>query len=250
MTIMSASLRFDDGCRTDAGCVRTANEDACLAQAEDALWAVADGMGGHARGGWASAQIVAALEAQSCPADLAGAVEAARGALARANAEIHRMSIAQERVIGSTAAVLVVRERRYGVLWCGDSRVYLLRDGVLSALTTDHSQVEQMVAAGLLSREEAEDHPMAHMLSRAIGVRGEAELDLRMGDVLPGDMFLLCSDGLTRMVREAEMTQVLMHNTPRRGAEALVELALERGAADNVTVVVVGCDETTHVVSG
>jgi serine/threonine protein phosphatase PrpC len=223
------SLRFEDASRTDAGCVRTVNEDACLARSEDALWAVADGMGGHANGGWASAQIVAALAAERCPEDIAGAVTAARSALARVNTAIHRMSLAQRRVIGSTVAVLVLRERRFAVLWCGDSRVYRLRDGVLAALTTDHSQVEQMVASGLISREEAEEHPMAHMLSRAIGVREEAETDLRMGDVLPGDMFLLCSDGLTRMVREGEIAQVLMRDTPRRSAQALVDLALERG---------------------
>jgi serine/threonine-protein phosphatase Stp1 len=143
------SLRFEDGSRTDAGCVRTVNEDACLTRSEDALWAVADGMGGHANGGWASAQIVAALAAERCPEDLAGAVTAARSALARANTAIHRMSLAQRRVIGSTVAVLVLRERRFAVLWCGDSRVYRLRDGVLAALTTDHSQVEQMVASVL-----------------------------------------------------------------------------------------------------
>jgi serine/threonine protein phosphatase PrpC len=143
---------------------------------------------------------------------------------------------------------LLVKDGRYAVLWAGDSRLYRVRDGGIDLITTDHSQVEQMVASGLLTRAEAESHPMAHMLSRAVGVRPELALDERTGDVLPGDTFLLCSDGLTRTVHEDEIGAVVAQEAPRRAAAALVDLALERGAADNVTVVVVACDETTHVV--
>lgn len=244
---MRGSLRFEQGSRSDVGCVRTVNEDAYLTRAQDGLWAVADGMGGHAKGRWASAQIAAALDAAAMPEDMDGAVEAAEAALARANATICRAGDMEGKLIGSTATVLVVRDRQYAVLWAGDSRVYRVRSGALSQLTTDHSQVEQMVASGLLTREEAEDHPMAHMLLRAVGARPDLAIDRRSGDVLPGDLFLLCSDGLTRMVHDHEIAALIDQETPRRAAAALVDAALERGAPDNVTVVVVGCDETTLV---
>ncbi len=245
---MRASLRFEQGSRTDVGCVRTINEDALLTRADDGLWAVADGMGGHAKGRWASAQIAAALDGAELPDDLDAAIAAVRAALESANATICRAGEAEGKVIGSTVTALIVKDGRYAVLWAGDSRLYRVRDGGIDLITTDHSQVEQMVASGLLTRAEAESHPMAHMLSRAVGVRPELALDERTGDVLPGDTFLLCSDGLTRMVHEDEIEAVVAQEAPRRAAAALVDLALERGAADNVTVVVVACDETTHVV--
>lgn len=244
---MPAPLRFEQGSRTDVGRVRNVNEDAYLARVQDALWAVADGMGGHAKGGWASTQIVAALDAVNLPVDFEAAVEAARAALEQANETICLAGIAEGKVIGSTVTLLLVRDHRYAVLWAGDSRLYRIRGGELELLTTDHSQVEQMVARGLLTREEAENHPMAHMLSRAVGARLDLALDQRFGEVLPGDMFLLCSDGLTRIVDDREIGALLVQDAPRRAASSLVDLALERGAADNVTVVVVGCDETTHV---
>lgn len=243
-------FRFQQGSRSDVGCVRTVNEDACLLRGEDGLWAVADGMGGHARGQWASAQIMAELEQAILADQLDRTVDATETALVRANASICRSSEADGQVIGSTVNILLIREHRYAVLWAGDSRVYLVRDNELHLLTTDHSQVEQMIASGLLTREEAEGHPMAHMLSRAVGVRSEVVLDRRFGDVRSGDVFLLCSDGLTRMIHDDEILSMLRQHSPGRAAAALVDVALARGAADNVTVVVVGCDETTLVAAG
>lgn len=244
---MHASLRFEQGSCTDVGRFRDVNEDAYLARGGDALWAVADGMGGHVKGRWASTQIVAALEALDLPEDFDGAVEAARAALEQANQTICREGMAEKKVIGSTVTLLLVREQRYAVLWAGDSRLYRIRGGELTLLTTDHSQVEQMVARGQLTREEAENHPMAHVLVRVVGARPELAIDQRSGEVLPGDVFLLCSDGLTRMLDDGEIGALLRQDTPRRAASTLVDLALERGVADNVTVVVVGCDETTRV---
>lgn len=245
---MRSSLRFEQASQTDVGCVRTNNEDAYVARQDAGVWAVADGMGGHARGSWASSQIAAALSAAQLPDDLEGAVAAAEAAVEQANATICQGGQAAGKVIGSTVTVLVVREHNYAVLWAGDSRMYRIRDGALLRITEDHSEVEQMVARGLLTREEAQDHPLAHMLSRAVGVRPDLMLDRRSGDVRAGDIFLLCSDGLTRMVADPEIVALLRDDAPRRAAAALVELALARGAADNVTVVVVACDETTQVV--
>jgi serine/threonine protein phosphatase PrpC len=244
---MQASLRYEQGSRSDVGCVRLVNEDSHLTRDRDGLWSVADGMGGHSNGSWASGEITASLENARLPADFDGATAAAEAALASANATIYRAGRDGDKVIGSTVAVLLIRARRFAVLWAGDSRVYRMRNGALALLTTDHSQVEQMVTAGLLTRQEAESHPMAHMLSRAVGVRPDLALDRRHGDVLPSDVFVLCSDGLTRMVHDDEIEALVRQNAPRTAAMRLVDLALERGAADNVTVVVVGCNEPTLV---
>jgi serine/threonine protein phosphatase PrpC len=245
--IMESSLRYEQGSCSDVGCVRLVNEDSHLAREHDGLWLVADGMGGHSNGSWASSEIAASLHNAWLPSDLEGALVATEAALASANDSIYRAGRREDKVIGSTVAALLIRARRFVVLWAGDSRVYRMRNEALSLVTTDHSQVEQLVIAGLLSREEAEDHPMAHMLSRAVGVRPELTLDLRHGDVLPSDVFVLCSDGLTRTVHDTEIEALVRQSAPRAAAARLVELALERGAADNVTVIVVGCNEPTLV---
>jgi serine/threonine protein phosphatase PrpC len=240
-------LRFEQGARTHVGCVRQVNEDAHLARPLDGLWAVADGMGGHVKGQWASSTIARTLEASPSPEGFDAAVAAASAALQAANAEIYAEAQATGRPIGSTVAALLVKEGRFAVLWAGDSRVYLCRGGRLQRLTVDHSQVEQMVSSGLLRPEEAEGHPMSHVLSRAVGVRRELQLDLHTDEALAGDMFLLCSDGLSRTVAAEEIERSLRGESPRGAAERLLQAALDQGASDNVTVLVVGCDATTLV---
>lgn len=244
---MAVSLRFEQGVRSDVGCVRRVNEDSWAARPRDGLWLVADGMGGHAHGQWASSTIAAALEAVPLPEDFDAAAGVVQSALQAANAELYAATEAHGATIGSTVALLLARDARAAVIWVGDSRVYRLRDSALAQLTTDHSQVEQLVARGLLTRKEAEHHPMAHVLSRAVGVQPRLTIDVEGETILPGDVFLLCSDGLTRMASEPEIASVLATEPPRRAADALIALALARGAADNVTAVVVGCDSTTLV---
>jgi len=245
--MMGPELRFEQDVRTHVGAIRKINEDAHIARPLDGLWAVADGMGGHINGQWASATIVNALEAAILGDDFEMSVTRLTNALQDANWEILEASRVAGGAIGSTVAALLITGMRYAVIWAGDSRVYRCRDRSLTLLTTDHSQVEQMVAAGLLRREEAENHPMGHVLSRAIGVHEDLELDRIDGDVLPGDVFMLCSDGLSRLMDFAEIQQRLIGEPPRMVASTLVKLALDRGAPDNVTVAVVGCDATTLV---
>jgi serine/threonine protein phosphatase PrpC len=244
---MAVSLRFEQGVRSDVGCVRQVNEDSWAARPRDGLWLVADGMGGHAHGQWASSTIAATLEAAPLPEDFEDAATVVRSALQAANAELYAATAARGATIGSTVALLLARDARAAVMWVGDSRVYRLRGGALARRTADHSQVEQLVSRGLLTREEAEHHPMAHVLSRAVGVQPRLVIDVRGETILPGDVFLLCSDGLTRMASEEEIGRVLATEPPRRAADALIALALARGAPDNVTAVVVGCDSTTLV---
>lgn len=221
-----------------------------VARPRDGLWAVADGMGGHLRGEWASACIAERLHEVALSEGFDEAVGEVAAALRTANDLILDAAQKAGGAIGSTVAVLVVRGMRFSILWAGDSRIYRCRGTEITLLTTDHSQVEQLVAAGLLERSEAESHPLAHVLTHAVGVRADLVLDVIAGELLPGDVFLLCSDGLSRLVGADELQRVLALRTPKGAATALVDIALERGAPDNVTVAVVGCDATTLVAGG
>jgi serine/threonine-protein phosphatase Stp1 len=240
-------LRYEQGVASHRGCVRKVNQDAWLAQPEHGLWIVADGMGGHARGEWASAQIVEFAGKRVQSKVLHVACDELTAAIEHVNQLLLAAAQADGASIGSTVAALLVRGGRGTVLWAGDSRVYRYRAGSLSLLTRDHSQVEQLVAAGLISQEEAASHPMGHVLTRAIGVRETVALDRVDCDVLPDDIFLLCSDGLTRPVADVELARWLGRETPERAANGLLELVLSRGAPDNVTLIVLGCDATTLV---
>jgi serine/threonine protein phosphatase PrpC len=243
------TLRIQDAGATHVGKVRGVNEDAILLRSREGLWAVADGMGGHAHGQWASQAIVAALE-EADGDDFDAHVAAAAAALHDANARIWAEGEARGESMGSTVAALLVHGTRFAVFWAGDSRCYLLRDKTIHRLTTDHSQVQEMVEAGQLTPDEAEDHPMAHVLSRAVGVRPELELDAVADEARAGDVFLLCSDGLTRLVSDDELAEWLGASSPAAIAEHLVTISLARGAPDNVSVVVVDCDETTLLAFG
>jgi serine/threonine protein phosphatase PrpC len=237
------SLRFHDAILSHPGKVRSDNEDQVLARPDQGLWAVADGMGGHANGKWSSKAITTALEAAVLPADFDEAAAAAAAAVHEANERIWAKSAGQP--MGSTVVALLLRDNRFVVLWAGDSRCYLLRAGQLYQLTVDHSQVQDMVTSGRLTPEEAENHPMAHVLSRAVGVGPRLELDAVSDEAKVGDVFLVCSDGLTRTIPDAELATILGHGNPAVTADQLVAMCLERGAPDNVSVVVVNCDEAT-----
>lgn len=237
------SLRFHDAILSHPGKVRSDNEDQVLARPDQGLWAVADGMGGHANGKWSSKAITSALEAAVLPADFDDAAAAAAAAVHQANERIWTKSAGQP--MGSTVVALLLRDNRFVVFWAGDSRCYLLRAGKLYQLTVDHSQVQDMVTSGRLTPEEAENHPMAHVLSRAVGVGPRLELDAVSDEAKVGDVFLVCSDGLTRTIPDAELATLLGHGNPAATADQLVAMCLERGAPDNVSVVVVNCDETT-----
>ncbi|SFS03852.1 PP2C family protein-serine/threonine phosphatase [Sphingomonas jatrophae] len=240
-----AGLRLDALVRTDVGRVRDHNEDAYCERPQSGVWAVADGMGGHERGEWASATIAEALGQVPPQPDFDTLLQRAADAIHAANGRIFAEAEAKGAQMGSTVVALVVKDRRFGVLWAGDSRGYLLRGGFLHRLTRDHTQVQEMVDRGLLTPEAAEGHPMGHVLARAVGVRGTLELDAIADGVEPGDVFLLCSDGLTGVVEEPEIARMLDPSTARTAPDALVELVLERGAPDNVTVVMVSASEPT-----
>lgn len=242
---MTSPFRITGAARSDTGRVRGHNEDAILHRPELGLWAVADGMGGHERGEWASACVVDALSAVAVGPSFDTQLEIVAEALHAVNASIHADGGADGARAGTTAVALLIGDGRFGVLWAGDSRAYLLRAGTLVRLTSDHTQVQDMVDRGLLTADEAKDHPMSHVLARAIGVQPTVQIDVVADAPVPGDVFLLCSDGLTCCIADAELPPLLGVRAPDSVADTLIAMCLERGAPDNVSVVVVAIDAVT-----
>lgn len=238
MTTYNASFGWISSAASDKGKVRKINEDAHLDLPERGLWAVADGMGGHEAGDLASQSVVAALESVAVPNHIGQAVADLRRRLAAVNQSLQQTAAERGgRIIGSTVVVLLNLGAYCACLWAGDSRIYLLRDGVLRQLTRDHSQVEELVAAGLLDRAAAEHHPAGNVITRAVGGAEQLELDAQIIECLDGDLFLLCSDGLTKELGTEEIAESLLSTEIGDAARDLVERALGRGARDNVTVV-------------
>ncbi len=220
------------------GTVRTRNEDAFADRGDIGVWAVADGAGGHGAGDVASAAAVAAIA--DLPAGLSAAEVLAqvRLRLGAVHAELQRRAAATGKgdIVATTVVVLMARGEHFACLWAGDSRAYLLRDGSLCQITHDHSLVQEMVEAGTLAPEEAEGHPQANVITRAVGSHEPLELDKVSGRIVPGDVLLLCSDGLFKALPEHEIARALAHGD---GPEQLLEQALRAGARDNVTALVV-----------
>jgi protein phosphatase len=230
--------------RSDAGRVREINEDACLEQPERGCWAVADGMGGHAVGDLASRLVVDELGRIPPSGDLAHVIASARARLLSANRQLREEAVRRQvQRIGSTVVVLLARECYCGYLWAGDSRLYLYRQGQLTLLTRDHSQIEELKAAGHLTDEEALHHPAQHTITRAVGATDQLNLDENTLAVADGDMFLLCSDGLSNEVSGAEILAALATVDCRQACDVLVDLALTRGGRDNITAVVVHAED-------
>ncbi|HEX6928460.1 MAG TPA: protein phosphatase 2C domain-containing protein [Gammaproteobacteria bacterium] len=224
------------------GTVRKINEDACLNRPERGLWAVADGMGGHSAGDVASSRIVAALDLLPAEDNLAALASGIEDTLRRVNCELMQLARDSDKhTIGSTAAVLAALGRHVLCVWAGDSRIYRFRKGKLEQLTQDHAMVEDMVEAGLITRTEADNHPQANRITRAVGAMEELFVDMDIHVVQPGDRFLICSDGLYKDTTEAQLARLLK----RKGdtAKAAVDLALENGARDNVTVVTINIEK-------
>ena len=228
---------------TDAGMKRDANEDSMMLREDASLWMVADGMGGHHAGGWASGQLREALEKLELTDDFDLNFSRIDSAVHAANAVILAQSEKSGTVSGSTVAILHCCGPRFAILWAGDSRVYLHRQGELYRMTTDHSEVQEMVEAGLITDEQAARHPRRNILTRAVGVDPKLKLDAIVDQLEANDKFLLCSDGLSTVVSDEEIRDGLEADSPEETtAQKLLRLTLSRGAPDNVTVIAIGCN--------
>jgi protein phosphatase len=234
-----SSFTFDAGFATHPGRVRPRNEDSYLVRTDAGLWAVADGMGGHEAGDVASQLIVSALDTISAAGSAIQLLEETENRIFLANSQI--IEISRQRggaVIGSTVAILLISEDHYACVWAGDSRVYLVRGDTIMQVSRDHTEVEEMLANGAVTAEEAKNWPN-NVITRAVGVQDNPELEIVTGAFEDSDIFVLCSDGLTKHVSDGEILQLVSTLDAQASSTALVELALERGGLDNITVVVV-----------
>ncbi len=234
-----AALPFESYGVSHTGCVRQLNEDSYLMEPQSGLWLVADGMGGHDAGEVASASIVEHLAtigiASSAP-DLRARFE---DRLNRAHAEIRRISAERGVTIGSTVAALLAMDGRFACLWSGDSRVYLVRNGAISQISRDHTEVQELLDRGMISPSEARNWPRRNVITRAVGVTDDIVIDFQQGEILPGDVFVLSTDGLTAHVADAEIQAAVMSAAPQAACEKLLAMVLARGGTDNVTIVLV-----------
>ncbi|HEX9161905.1 MAG TPA: Stp1/IreP family PP2C-type Ser/Thr phosphatase, partial [Thermoanaerobaculia bacterium] len=210
-------------------------------EAGERLLIVADGMGGHRGGATASRLAAETVQSQYVGGDTADVAEALREALLRANERVFNEAETNEELhgMGTTTSVLLVRGRQAWFAHVGDSRIYLIRDGGIHQLTEDHSLVASMVREGLLTSKEAENHPRRNVLQRSLGIAAEVEIDVSGPlDVQEHDTFVICSDGLHGVVKTEEIKAIADGRPIGRAADELVNLALERGGPDNVTLIV------------
>jgi len=223
---------------THKGRVRDINEDMILTDPTGALWAVSDGMGGYGNGEIASDLVIEHLTTVQPNGN---PVDRLKESLQRANQVIlSRAQNSVQKVMGATIVVATFGENLFHIVWAGDSRAYLLRDRKLSRLTRDHSVIQELVDEGSVVPEDAEDHPESHIVTRAVGATELLELDHMSEPLQAGDQVLLCSDGLTRCVDDATIQSTLIERPdPKQATRALVTMAMENGAPDNVSAIVV-----------
>jgi len=241
------SYRWWSSCRTTTGRRRRINEDAYLSLDDLGLWLVADGMGGHTRGDVASRLIVEAFEGLTRPDSLENFAYEVKTRLAMANQRMRdeARNAGSDQLMGSTVVAFLVYKREWMCLWAGDSRAYLLRDGRLMQISRDHNVAGDLVQRGELPRDQAALHPSANLITRAVGAQDQLVLDQYRSFLRDGDAVLLCSDGLTKEVSDDEVAAILDDYDCEEASAELVEMTLERGARDNVTVAVIRFESTT-----
>ena len=239
-----SQFRWTSAALSHVGLVRELNEDSCLELPQKGLWAVADGMGGHSLGDFASYLVVDNLNQIDTPDRIGKFVNAVRQKLQEVNRRLREEADVRDvSLIGSTVVVLLTCERSCGYLWAGDSRLYLFRNGSLKQLTRDHNQVEELRARGALPPEDSTDFPSRNMITRAVGAMDTLDLDEKTMKVEDGDMFLLCSDGLSNEVSDRDICSALLPGNCRQAAESLLAIALKQGGRDNISVVVVRAED-------
>lgn len=240
----SNPFRWTSASRSHAGRVREVNEDACLEQPGRGLWAVADGMGGHSLGEFASRLAIRSLADLPPPQNLKQYVVLALDRLQGANRRLRDEAARRDvQVIGTTIAALLVSQRECACLWAGDSRIYLYRNGRLRQLTRDHSELEAVRSRRARKTDDTLHLPPSNVITRALGAEDTIEIDCETIEVLDGDVFLLCSDGLSNEVADAAIEHTLLPGNCQQASQELLELALEHGGRDNITAVVARAED-------
>lgn len=226
---------------THVGTVRSVNEDAWCLSDRTGLWAVCDGLGGLGSGDIASRLVADRLSAVTRKDTAPELLRCVVTELETANSDL--LSLADDRDlgrIGTTVACLLRHGDQGLAVWAGDSRIYRLRRGLQQRVTRDHSMVQELLDAGEVGEDELQVHPQSHVVTRAIGVENDIVPSFMPVSIEPADRFLLCSDGLTNALEDSQIQNIIEDcDNPRGGTEALITLALEHGARDNVTAVLI-----------
>jgi len=241
--------------RTDVGIIRSGNEDNYLMVPDRGIFVVADGMGGHAAGEVASEMAVRVVAREL--GSLKGlsddqVADRMRLAIRAANGAIFDRTLTEhdKRGMGTTVTTLVLYDTRFLIGQVGDSRAYLFRDGKLIQLTKDHSYVQEQVDAGYLTPEQARSHPYSNVITRCVGANSEVMPDIYLGTAKPKDVFLLASDGLTGMLEDRQLAELLAPTRmPQEQVDELIAEANRHGGLDNITAIIVRVDAVDAVVA-
>ena len=234
------------------GIIRSGNEDSYLMVPDRGIFVVADGMGGHAAGEVASDMAVnhIARELGSLKGLLDKEVtERMQQAIRSANAAIFQRTLTEhdKRGMGTTVTSLVLYEGRFLIGQVGDSRAYLLRDGKLTQVTKDHSYVQEQVDAGYLTPDQARTHPYSNVITRCVGANSDVQPDIYVGSVKAADLFLLASDGLTGMLEDPQLHEIMKRDVmPQEQVDQLINEANRHGGLDNITAIEVRIDSVDH----
>jgi len=234
-------MTFKSSATTHVGMVRKVNQDSYAERTDIGVWAVADGMGGHEAGEIASATVTDHVKSLEPNEDIEAMLHAVEQCIMAANLQLTQQAASydSQRVPGSTVVVLIINGNRGAAVWAGDSRIYRRRDNKVTQITRDHSHVQDLVEQGVILESEAESHPMANVITRAVGISEPLELDSMWLDVRADDQFLLCSDGLSRLVTNDELESMMANRDSEEVTQSLLHTALVRGARDNVTLICV-----------
>jgi serine/threonine protein phosphatase PrpC len=236
------TLKFETGAATHVGRVRKANEDSYLTRPDIGLWAVADGVGGYEAGQLASQTVVADLDTLGPAVSQADQIARFSERVFRANDHIRDLMLERGGApMGSTVASVLIFNRGFACAWSGDSRVYMVRDGEIVQLSKDHSEVQELIDQGVITPEQARSWPRRNVITRAIGFFDDPGLEVVEGEIAPGDTFLICSDGLTGHLADHEIRDWMEAHRPQRACDAMIEQTLDRGATDNVSLIIVRC---------
>lgn len=232
---------FDVAWRTHMGLVRSINEDRLLVNADHGIFAVSDGMGGHLRGDIAAQKVVDSLAGIAASTDHHQTIEALLRAIGEANTGICKEALINgvDATMGATVSVLAVTGNRYSCLWAGDSRIYLLRNGELLRLTSDHSVTQDLIDRKLITESQRKSHPQASVITRAIGISSTLDIATTSGDTFPDDRFLICSDGICGILDDDEIRKIMLENLDKQAADDLVDAVLNLGARDNLSFILV-----------
>ena len=240
---MTAEAPWRSAAKTDAGKVRSRNEDALLENSAQGLWAVADGMGGHRAGDVASQLIVSSLADLVFDGSFVRHLRDIRQCLHWLNRRLgQELTVTADRkssIMGSTVVTLLIEGNHGACVWAGDSRCYMLREQRLYQLTRDHSLYEELIFEQQMSAEQAQQHPSSHALTRAIGASVQLNLEVLEFEVCPGDVILLCSDGLYQYLDANAQSRALNLDRPEAAIDRLFANVLQSAARDNISAVVV-----------